>query len=191
MAKLLDKILVIDLESTCWEGPPPPGQVSEIIEVGLVVVDVATLTRGQKRSILVKPVKSQVSEFCTRLTTLTADHLKDAGTLADAAKMLKKEFASQDRLWASWGDYDRRQFERVCKEFNVGYPFGLTHLNAKALFAVAQGLDREIGLDMAYQRLGLTMEGTHHRGDDDAWNIAGLLCGLLAGARQGAGARRV
>ena len=65
MAKLLDKILVIDLESTCWEGPPPLGQVSEIIEVGLVVVDVATLTRGEKRSILVKPVKSQVSEFCT------------------------------------------------------------------------------------------------------------------------------
>jgi len=191
MAKLLDKILVIDLESTCWEGPPPPGQVSEIIEVGLVVVDVATLTRGQKRSILVKPVKSQVSEFCTRLTTLTADHLKDAGTLADAAKMLKKEFASQDRLWASWGDYDRRQFERVCKELNVGYPFGISHLNVKTLFSVAHGLDQEIGLDMAFSRLGLTMEGTHHRGDDDAWNIAGLLCGLLAGARQGAGARRV
>jgi inhibitor of KinA sporulation pathway (predicted exonuclease) len=191
MAKLLDKILVIDLESTCWEGPPPAGQVSEIIEIGLVVVDVATLTRGEKRSILVKPVKSQVSEFCTRLTTLTADHLKDAGTLADAAKILKKEYLSQERLWASGGDYDRRQFERVCKEFNVGYPFGISHLNVKTLFSVAHGLDREIGLDMAYQRLGLTMEGTHHRGDDDAWNIAGLLCGLLAGARRGGDSRAV
>ena len=191
MAKLLDKILVIDLESTCWEGPPPAGQVSEIIEIGLVVVDVATLTRGEKRSILVKPVKSQVSEFCTRLTTLTAEHLKDAGTLADAAKILKKEYLSQERLWASGGDYDRRQFERVCKEFNVGYPFGISHLNVKTLFSVAHGLDREIGLDMAYQRLGLTMEGTHHRGDDDAWNIAGLLCGLLAGARRGGDSRAV
>ena len=179
MAKLLDKILVIDLESTCWDGPPPAGQVSEIVEIGIATVDVATLTRGEKRSILVKPVKSQVSEFCSRLTTLTADHLKDAGTLADAAKVLKKEFASQDRLWSSWGDYDRRQFERVCKEFNVGYPFGTSHLNAKTLFAVANGLDREIGLDMAYQRLGLTMEGTHHRGGDDAWNIAAILAWLL------------
>jgi inhibitor of KinA sporulation pathway (predicted exonuclease) len=191
MAKLLDQILVIDLESTCWEGPPPAGQVNEIIEIGLVVIDVATLTRGEKRSILIKPVKSQVSEFCTRLTTLTADHLKDAGTLADAARIVKKEFASQDRLWASWGDYDRRQFERVCKEFNVGYPFGTGHLNVKTLFAIAHGLDREIGLDMAYERLGLTMEGTHHRGDDDAWNIAQLLCGLLAGARRGGGGRAV
>jgi len=36
---------------------------------------------------------------------------------------------------------------------------------------------------MAYQRLGLTMEGTHHRGADDAWNIAGLLGRLLAPSR--------
>lgn len=183
MAKLLDKIIVIDLESTCWEGSPPAGQVSEIIEVGVATIHVASLERGERRSILVKPVRSEVSEFCTRLTTLTAAHLDDAGSLADATKLLKKDFKSQDRLWASWGDYDRRQFERVCKEFGVGYPFGISHLNVKTLFSIAHGIDQEIGLDMAYQRLGLAMEGTHHRGADDAWNIAGLLCRLLAPVR--------
>ncbi|MFE2626194.1 DNA polymerase III, partial [Streptomyces caelestis] len=30
---------VVDVEATCWEGQPPPGQVSEIIEIGLTVVD--------------------------------------------------------------------------------------------------------------------------------------------------------
>ena len=124
-----------------------------------------------------------MSAFCTHLTTLTAVQLKDAGSLADAVSVLKKEFRSQERLWASWGDYDRRQFERVCKEFDVGYPFGTTHLNVKSLFAVAHGLGREAGLDGACHRLGLTMEGTHHRGDDDAWNIAAVLCVLLAAAR--------
>ncbi len=183
MAKLLDTIIVIDLESTCWEGELPPGQTSEIIEIGVATVDVATLERGERRSILVKPTKSRVSEFCTQLTTLTAGHLKDADTLADAVKVLKKELRSQDRPWASWGDYDRRQFERVCRELSVGYPFGTSHLNVKTLFAVAHNLDREIGLDMAYERLGLTMEGTHHRGGDDAWNIAGLLCALLRNTR--------
>jgi inhibitor of KinA sporulation pathway (predicted exonuclease) len=85
MAKLLDRILVVDLESTCWDGPPPAGQVSEIIEVGICTVDVPSLQRAERRSILIKPVKSEVSEFCTRLTTLTAEHLKDAGSLAEAA----------------------------------------------------------------------------------------------------------
>ncbi len=109
-------ILVVDLESTRWEGPPPLGQVSEIIEIGVCTVDVASLERVEKRSILIKPVKSEVSEFCTRLTTLTAAHLREAGSLADATRILKKELFSQERLWASWGDYDRRQFERACNE---------------------------------------------------------------------------
>ena len=93
---------------------------------------------------------------------------------------------SQERLWASWGDYDRRQFERVCKEQGVGYPFGISHLNVKTLFAVACGSERELGLDEAYARLGLSLEGTHHRGADDAWNIAGVLCGLLRANRDAA-----
>jgi inhibitor of KinA sporulation pathway (predicted exonuclease) len=183
MAKLLDTILVIDLESTCWDGPPPSGQVSEIIEVGICTVDVPSLQRVAKRSILIKPVKSEVSEFCTKLTTLTTEHLRDADSLADAARILKKEFLSQEPLWASWGDYDRRQFERVCKELSLGYPFGISHLNVKTLFSLTFRLAAEIGLDMAYEKLGLTMEGTHHRGVDDAWNIAGILCLLLKRGR--------
>ena len=43
MARKLDQILVVDVEATCWEGDPPPGQISEIIEIGLCVLDVATL----------------------------------------------------------------------------------------------------------------------------------------------------
>ncbi len=38
----------------------------------------------------------------------------------------------------------------------------------KTLFAMAVGSERELGLDEAYARLGLVMEGTHHRGADDA-----------------------
>jgi inhibitor of KinA sporulation pathway (predicted exonuclease) len=179
MAKQLDEILVVDLESTCWEGDPPAGQMSEIIEIGVCTVDVGKLERVEKRSILVKPEKSEISPFCTSLTTLTPDMLDEAGTLRDAVKVLKQEFLSKDRLWASWGDYDRRQFERVCKEFGVGYPFGPSHLNVKTLFATSLGHDHELGLDGAYKILGQQMEGTHHRGDDDAWNIASVLCQLL------------
>lgn len=186
MARSLDVILVVDLESTCWEGSPPPDQSSEIIEVGLCTIDLETLTRTEKRSILVKPVQSEISRFCTELTTLTSDMFAEAGSLADAIRILQKEYGSQDRLWASWGDYDRRQFERVCQDQNVEYPFGPSHLNVKSLFAAAMGSGHELGLDGAYKHLGLTMEGTHHRGDDDAWNIAEILCRLLDSMRGGA-----
>lgn len=46
MARKLDRILVVDIEATCWEGNPPPGQTSEIIEIGLCVLDVPTLARA-------------------------------------------------------------------------------------------------------------------------------------------------
>jgi len=184
MARSLDVILVIDVESTCWEQNPPKGQVSEIIEIGLCPVDVKTLTRLEKRSILVKPVLSEISPFCTQLTTLTSDMFTSAGSLADAAKTLEDEYRSKDRLWASWGDYDRRQFERVCETLGVSYPFGTSHLNIKSLFAAANNRN-EMGLGGAYKHLGKKMEGTHHRGDDDAWNIAEILCGLLKGMRLG------
>lgn len=183
MARKLDQIFVIDVESTCWDGPTPIGQSSEIIEIGVCTVDVHSLERLDKRSLLVKPERSIISEFCTELTTLTPEMLASAGTLADVVKTLKKEYGSQDRLWASWGDYDRRQFERVCSEAGVGYPFGISHLNVKSLFAVVHGLSHEVGLDGACAKLGMAMEGTHHRGHDDAWNIAGVLCKLLRDSR--------
>ncbi|MEX2172837.1 MAG: 3'-5' exonuclease [Pirellulaceae bacterium] len=184
MAKLLDRVLVIDIESTCWSGQaPPPGQLSEIIEVGLCVVDLARLERIEKRCLLVRPVRSKISEFCTQLTTLKPDDFLTAGTLADAVSVLKREYRSLERLWVSWGDYDRNQFHKVCKELTVPYPFGTRHLNVKTLFAAAYGDLKESALDEACERIGMPLEGTHHRGVDDAWNIAGIFCQLLARIR--------
>ena len=49
----------MDLEATCWKGPAPRGQISDIIEVGLCVVDAKSLERIEKRRILVKPLRSE------------------------------------------------------------------------------------------------------------------------------------
>ena len=43
MAQRLDAILVVDVEATCWEGDPPPGQISHVAyktDEGLKVIDV-------------------------------------------------------------------------------------------------------------------------------------------------------
>lgn len=184
MARLLDQILVIDLESTCWDGDPPAGQTNEIIEIGLCSVEVATGKRLDKRSILVKPTNSIVSEFCTRLTTLTPEEVNVGISFKEACSILKKEYSTKDRVWASYGDYDRRQFERQTQAEQIGYPFGPGHLNVKTLFALAHALPHEYGMDAALQLCGLPLEGTHHRAADDAWNIAALLSGLLAAMRR-------
>ncbi len=171
---------VIDLEATCWQGAPPPGEVNEIIEVGVCVLDLSSLERVHRRSILVRPVRSTVSAFCTGLTSLTQELVDTGTTLADACSQLRTDLDSQTRPWASWGDYDRNQFLRQCGQEAVPYPFGEVHLNAKQIYAQAYGLPRRAaGMAQALQHAGLPLVGRHHRGDDDAWNIAALIT-LLA-----------
>ena len=165
------------------------------------MVDVAALERVERRSILVRPACSAVSAYCTQLTTLTQADVHAGVPLAEACRVLADEHKSRERLFASFGDYDGRhevawQFERNCAAFGIAYPFGPTHLNVKNLAAVAFGWSREVGMSEALKRpaaaaVRLLLEGTHHRGGDDAWNpvlsgvdgIAGLLCQLLRWTR--------
>ena len=184
MSKKLDLALVIDVESTCWEHAPPRGQISEIMEVGICVVDLQLLRPLERRSLLVKPMTSEISEFCTQLTGITDATVASAPPLSQAVQVLRTEYRAADRLFASWGDYDRKQFLRNCQTYDLAYPFGPTHLNIKNLFSTALGLNQELGIDDACQRLGLTMEGTHHRGVDDAWNAARIFCMLLKRTRR-------
>jgi inhibitor of KinA sporulation pathway (predicted exonuclease) len=139
MARKLDRILVVDVEATCWEGDPPSGQISEISEIGLCVLDVPTLARVEQRDIFVRPVCSTVSPYCTQLTTLTQADVDGGVPLAEACQILANECQASARLWASYGDYDRQQFERNCGEFGIPYPFGPTHLNVKNLAAIVYG----------------------------------------------------
>jgi inhibitor of KinA sporulation pathway (predicted exonuclease) len=185
VADKLDRILVIDLEATCWEGNPPPGQDHEIIEVGLCVLDVASGERVEKRPILVRPEHSTVSPYCTELTTLTQAEVDTGVSFEEACRVLQDDYHSKERTWAGWGDYDRLQFQRQCAASGVGYPFGPTHLNVKNLFALAHALDHEVTLPKAMEMLNLPLEGTHHRGMDDAWNVALILSRLLMDGRGG------
>jgi inhibitor of KinA sporulation pathway (predicted exonuclease) len=184
LARRLDHILVIDLEATCWEDAPPPGEQSEIIEVGLCVLDTSSGERLASRAILVRPERSTISPFCTALTTLTQEELEGGVSFEEACRILREEYHTEERTWAGWGDYDRREFQRQCESFGVAYPFGPTHLNVKNLFALAFALESEVGIPRAMKILGASQEGTLHRGVDDAWNIALILSRLLMRARQ-------
>ena len=179
MVKRLDQIVVVDVEATCWEGEQTPEQESEIIEIGLCTVDVASGQRLEKRSIVVKPEHSTVSEFCARLTTLTQEQVEQGVSFGEACNILQSQYHTKQRVWASYGDYDRRMFERQCQSRSMEYPFGPTHINVKNLVAIAYGWKREVGLARALQRMGLRFEGIQHRGIDDAWNIAHILSRVL------------
>ena len=183
------KALIIDVESTCWETPneQPAGQTSEIIEIGIAVVNIDKRVIEANDTILVKPQMSKVSQFCTKLTTLTQEQVDTGVTFQEAMSLLKKKYNSSNSLFVSWGDYDRKMFERNCQDYGVKYPFGPRHMNLKNTFAVLHGLERELGMDAALFAYNLKIEGTHHRGIDDAKNIAKIFIDLVGIYRAGVG----
>jgi inhibitor of KinA sporulation pathway (predicted exonuclease) len=117
-----------------------------------------------------------VSEFCTELTTITQDLLDKQGILFDEAiQMLEEQYNPSDYTWASYGAYDINMLQKQCKKFNVAYPMGKQHINVKTFFAETKGLAKPTGMNGALHILSIPLEGTHHRGVDDAKNIAKIL----------------
>lgn len=182
MAKITDEIIVVDLEATCWDTIPPNGQVSEIIEIGVCVLSRRNRENlwqiNGAESIIVKPTRSTISQFCTNLTTLTQKDVDKGVSLFDACRHLEAIYDTKNKPWAAWGDYDREEFQKECKGV-VRYPFGRTFWNMKDMFSLLTKLDREIGMAEALKLCGLDLKGTHHRGVDDAINTARILAFIL------------
>lgn len=179
-------VLVVDVESTCWEpkNTQPVDQEREIIEVGITVVNLVELEIKDSHSILVRPDYSEISEFCTQLTTLTPEMLnKDGVSFQTACQRLREDFDSKRRTWISWGNYDREQFLKDCRLKGVDYPYGPNHLNVSRLFGIMHGRDKSQGVQRALRRLNMKFEGTHHRGVDDSYNIARIFVELMRKAR--------
>lgn len=180
MAKKLDKILVVDIESTCWEGKTPPDMESDIIEIGIDLLDVQTGQISDSEGLLIKPERSEISDFCTKLTTITPEMIAESGiSFAEGLQILKEKYNAKKRAWASFGAYDLNQFRRQCQVLDMDYPFSPSHLNVKTLFALKSKLNHEVGMATALKMRQIELEGTHHRGVNDAYNIAKILRWIL------------
>ena len=169
-------ILVVDIEATCWE-PRRPDERNEIIEIG--IVEIINKEIARKESIIVLPPTTEISEFCTTLTTLTPEFVDEHGIeYHEAMDILLRKYRSDKQVFASWGDYDRSAFENNCNWNRAPHPFARNmHLNVKTLFAAKYGYTG--GQERCGRDIGVKMEGTAHRGIDDAYNIAKILLKLL------------
>lgn len=171
--------LVVDLEATCDSQGKMPREEMEIIEIGAVLVRMATDEIIDEFQEFVRPVKNpQLTEFCRELTSISQDQVDAAPAFRDALARFQEWMFRDGRRprFCSWGAYDRKQFAQDCRYHEIEDPMPRPHYNLKVLFSEQQGLGRRrYGLKQALYRVGLELTGTHHRGIDDARNIARLL----------------
>lgn len=173
-----DKIIVVDIEATCWEEDQPDN-ISEIIEIGISPIDTKSGKILESRGIIVKAENSRISEYCTKLTTLTQEDVDSGISFKDACDILINDYNCKNYVWGSYGHYDKEQFLLQCKRDNVEYPFSKSHINIKILLALKYSLKKEVGMKKALKLLKMPLVGTHHRGIDDSRNIAIILSKIL------------
>jgi 3'-5' exoribonuclease 1 len=176
-----DYYLVLDLEATCCDQDTIKRHQMEIIEIGAVMVEAQGLTVIEEFQTFIRPTRYPVlTEFCKSLTSITQEQVDQAPGYVEAIALLQQWLSNYPNgVFGSWGDYDRNQFKQDSKFHNVPFPIAYPHVNLKQLFSSTQGLPKRYGMAEALQLVGIALEGTHHRGIDDARNIAKLLPFIL------------
>ena len=161
--------IIVDLEATCLEVKPE-NYISEIIEIGAVKVDA-------KGNILdtfdcfVKPTINPVlSDFCKELTSISQEDV-DSGLDRKTALKNFKEFCGNDCMLLSWGAYDKHQLRKEFAENDLSTFILNNHHNLKVEFSRVLGREKQYGMAKALRIADIPLDGTHHRGIDDAKNI--------------------
>jgi inhibitor of KinA sporulation pathway (predicted exonuclease) len=176
------KVVIFDLEATCWNKSEKKQPISEIIEIGAVKLD-ENLNVIEEFQKFVKPtLNGKLSFFCKNLTKINQKDVNDAETFNFAILDFSKFVSDSDYLF-SWGFYDRKQIEKeifvkgTLKHFNkdIHHLMSLLeskHFSLKHIFGEIFGMSKSPGMSNALKMIGKTLEGTHHRGIDDAKNIS-------------------
>jgi inhibitor of KinA sporulation pathway (predicted exonuclease) len=182
-------LLVVDLEATCDDRDPRqrsrgdvgavPKHEMETIEIGAVLVARASLEIVEAFDTFVAPVRHpRLTPFCTRLTSIRQADVDAAPRFPEAMKRLRAFLAGRAVTFCSWGDYDKHQLAQDGMHHRVGVDLG-PHVNLRVAFTKRRGLAKRPDVGEALARVGLSFEGTPHRGIDDARNIARLLPWIL------------
>lgn len=171
--------IIFDLEATCWAHRIPMNDM-EIIEIGAVKLNEDFSFIGEFSS-FVKPIINPVlSDFCKKLTTIKQTDVDAAEDFKIVFPKFLNWIGNETFTLHSWGIYDIKQITIDCVRHNLFFPESFkNHINLKQRFSAEYKI-KPCGMHNALNKLGFNLDGVHHRGIDDAKNIAKIAQVLLS-----------
>lgn len=192
MGANLNTVFVVDVESTCWDTKEEQGnQPNEVIEIGICSIDIKSGKVSDPASYIINPQFTKVSPFCTELTGWTQADIEAGANMRTTLAAIAADYGmTRHHVWFSCGEYDRIKLSSY-ERGGVGELYGIpaeenpfdmmrSHINIKTLFALKHALKREIGMAAMLKMMNAQLEGRHHNGADDAWNIAKIVKYVLS-----------
>ena len=166
------KYIIFDLEATCWEKKDINFK-HEIIEIGAIKYN-NEYSKISEFNCFVKPIiEPTLSQFCKELTSINQIDIDNALSFKKAIHNFKNWIVtSEDYLLCSWGHYDRRQLVSDSILHKIDNEWTNNHISLKHQYAHFKKLKKPIGMRKALEMENIILEGIHHRGIDDARNIA-------------------
>ena len=175
-------LVVVDFECTCEDQEEP--FLHEIIEFPAVLLDLHSRREVRHFHSFVKPTERPVlSDFCSRLTGIdqaTVDEAEPLDRVLVKFGAWLDGFAGEDYSLAADCQSDLRHFllpECRRKKIRVRDAWR-SWVDLGRHLMVHFDLRRPGNLQMKLAKVGLTFEGTPHRGLDDARNIGRLALAL-------------
>lgn len=168
------RYVVVDLEATCWEQGNNRDRM-EIIEIGAVLLQTSGGPASGEFDSFVRPVESpELSAFCTQLTSIRQEDVDGADLFPEVFRRFLAWIGPEPFTLCSWGAYDLNQLRLDCRRHGIEMPASFErHVNLKERHARLRRI-KAMGMKGALAKEGIPLEGTHHRGLDDARNIAKL-----------------
>lgn len=176
--------LVADFEFTQYTKRMgrPRGFFSEIIEIGVVKIDGATLEVVGKIQNFVHPhfYPKQAKEgmdFCM----ITEQDMKSAIEFGEMLERLKALYVPGQTYFVAWGDEDYKVVAEGCRRHKLENPVvPEDYLDLAAAYKQMKGDTYTTGLKKATEEQNVDTGGLWHTAYDDAANTGKLLVKLLA-----------
>jgi inhibitor of KinA sporulation pathway (predicted exonuclease) len=170
--------IIVDVEATCDKNNTT--FPNEIIEIGAVKLDYKGNTVDEFSSFIKPILRPKLTDFCKEFTTIKQSDVDKAQKFYDVIFDFQRWIdLEKPYLICSWGYYDRKQLVKDCVLFGLS-PFWIErhHISLKHQFKKIKKV-RLCGMMTALKILKLPHNGVHHRGIDDARNIAKIFKALI------------
>ena len=167
------RYIIFDLEATCWRGRPPRG-ITEIIEIGAVMID-RYGDVNSSFSKFVKPVVNPLlSGFCKNLTSISQDDVDRARTFRHVIEEFQDwgEMYDEEFVLLSWGVDDQKLLRNDCHLHKSEDFFVHQYVDLKKAYRDLKRLKHASGLKSTVKKEGFEFTGLHHRAISDAENLA-------------------